>query len=55
MRPICYAIAFVFLVTAPSLAGQADRDLPGVGTFSYNGAPVAGATSATMASIETSR
>jgi hypothetical protein len=27
-------------VTAPSLAGSADRDLPGIGTFAYNGSPV---------------
>jgi hypothetical protein len=55
MRSICYAIAFVLLVTAPSLAGPADQDLPGVGTFSYNGSPVAGSAPATMASIETGR
>jgi hypothetical protein len=55
MRPICYAIALVLLVTAPSLAGSADRNLPGVGTFSYNGSPVITQGPATLASIEIAR
>jgi hypothetical protein len=29
-----------FGLTAPSLAGSADGDLPGVGTFSYCGTPI---------------
>ena len=41
MRPFSYVIALVLLLSGPSLAGSADHDLPGVGTFSYNGSPIA--------------
>ncbi len=41
MRPLSYVIAVVLLLGGPSLAGSADRDLPGIGTFSYNGSPIA--------------
>jgi hypothetical protein len=33
-------IAAVLVLTGPSLAGSADRDLPGVGTFTYCGTPI---------------
>jgi len=33
-------IAVVFVLTGPSLAGQADHDLPGIGTFIYCGSPI---------------
>jgi hypothetical protein len=39
MRP--FVIALVLLLTGPSLAGSADHDLPGIGTFTYNGSPIA--------------
>ena len=41
MRALSYLIALVFVLTGPSLAGSADRDMPGVGAFSYCGSPVA--------------
>lgn len=41
MRALSYVIALIFVLTGPSLAGSADGDLPGVGTFSYCGSPVA--------------
>ena len=41
MRPLSYIIALVFVLTGPSLAGKADGDLPGVGTFAYCGSPIA--------------
>lgn len=41
MRPFSYVIALVLLLGEPSLAGSADHDLPGIGTFSYNGSPIA--------------
>jgi hypothetical protein len=41
MRPLSYVIALVLLLGGPSLAGSADHDLPGIGTFSYNGSPIA--------------
>jgi hypothetical protein len=40
MRALSYIIALVFVLTGPSLAGKADGDLPGVGTFAYCGSPV---------------
>jgi hypothetical protein len=40
MRAVSYIIALVFVLTGPSLAGSADRDLPGVGTFTYCGTPI---------------
>lgn len=40
MRALSYVIALVFLLTGPSLAGSADGDLPGVGTFTYSGSPI---------------
>ena len=40
MRALSYIIALVFVLTGPSLAGPADRDLPGIGTFTYCGSPI---------------
>jgi hypothetical protein len=40
MRALSYMIALVFVLTGPSLAGSADRDMPGVGAFIYCGSPV---------------
>lgn len=33
-----------FVLAGFSLAGSADRDLPGVGTFAYSGSPTAATT-----------
>jgi hypothetical protein len=51
MRPLSYIIAVVFVLTGPSLAGSADRDLPGVGTFAYCGTPIPSPAPAIMAAI----
>jgi hypothetical protein len=48
MRPLSYVIALVLLLGGPSLAGSADHDLPGIGTFSYNGSPIATPASLVM-------
>ena len=40
MRTISFILAFAFVVAGPSMAGSSDQGLPGIGTFSYNGAPV---------------
>ena len=40
MRVLSYIIATVLLLTGPLMAGSADNDLPGIGTFSYNGSLV---------------
>ena len=41
MRALSYIIALAFVLTGPSLAGSDDRDMPGVGTFTYCGSPIA--------------
>ena len=40
MRALSYIIALVLVLTGPSLAGSVDRDMPGVGTFTYCGSPI---------------
>jgi hypothetical protein len=40
MRILSYIVALLLVLTTPSLAGSADRDLPGVGTFIHCGAPI---------------
>ena len=40
MRALSTIIALVLVLTGPSLAGSADRDMPGVGTFIYCGSPI---------------
>jgi hypothetical protein len=40
MRALSYMIAVVLVLTGPSLAGPADHDLPGIGTFTYCGSPI---------------
>ena len=34
-------LAFAFVLAGPSLAGSTDTALPGIGTFAYNGSPIA--------------
>ena len=41
MRALIYSIALASFMSSPSMAGNADRDMPGVGTFTYCGSPVA--------------
>jgi hypothetical protein len=38
MRALIFAV--VMILAGPSLAGTAEGDLPGVGTFSYSGSPI---------------
>jgi len=40
MRTVSFILAFVFILAGPSIAGSSKNALPGIGTFSYNGAPV---------------
>jgi hypothetical protein len=44
MRTISFMLALAFVMAGHSVAGSFDSSLPGVGTFSYTGAPIAGAT-----------
>lgn len=41
MRALSFILALGFVVAGSSLAGSTDSGLPGVGTFAYNGSPVA--------------
>ncbi len=41
MRTTSFILAFAFMMAGPSMAGSSDQGLPGVGTFAYNGSPVA--------------
>ena len=41
MRTATLMLACALLVAGPTMAGWPDRSLPGVGTFSYNGSPIA--------------
>jgi hypothetical protein len=43
MRTISFILAFAFILAGPSMAGSSDQNLPGVGTFVYNGSPVVSA------------
>ena len=52
MRALSYIIATVLLLTGPSIAGLAEHDLPGIGTFNYNGTPVRTQVPAVMAAID---
>jgi len=50
--PFSYVLALVLLLSGSSLAGSADHDLPGIGTFSYNGSPVVTPAPRVMAAID---
>jgi len=50
MRALSFVIALVF-VLGPSLAGSADRDMPGVGTFTYCGSPIPAISPALVAAV----
>jgi hypothetical protein len=41
MRTASFILAFAFLLAGPSMAGSSGQSLPGIGTFAYNGSPVA--------------
>jgi hypothetical protein len=40
MRTLSFILAFAFILAGPSLAGTPDGNLPGIGTFAYNGSPI---------------
>jgi hypothetical protein len=51
MRTVSFIIALVSVLAGPSLAGSADGDLPGIGTFSYCGSPILKPAPAVMAAV----
>lgn len=50
MRILSFTLALAFALASPSLAGSADGDLPGIGTFSYQGPGVGVSPASLMAS-----
>ena len=40
MRTMSIILALAFVVAGSSMAGSTETDLPGIGTFSYNGSAV---------------
>ena len=43
MRTLSFILAFAFVLAGPSMAGSSENTMPGVGTFAYNGSPIAAA------------
>jgi hypothetical protein len=41
MQTLSFILAFAFILVGPSMAGTSDSGLPGIGTFAYNGSPIA--------------
>ena len=48
MPTIGFILALAFVLAGPSMAGSSDGALPGTGTFSYTGSPIASATTRTV-------
>ena len=40
MQTLSFIVAVVFVLAVPTLAGSSDVNLPGIGTFAYNGSPI---------------
>jgi hypothetical protein len=51
MRTLSYVAVFVAFLAGPSMAGSPDRDLPGIGAFTYCGSPIVTPAPALMAAI----
>jgi hypothetical protein len=43
MQTLSFILALVFVLAGPTLAGSSDGNLPGIGTFAYNGSPTVAA------------
>jgi hypothetical protein len=41
MRTLSFIMAIAFVLAGSSIAGSSDTGVPGVGTFAYNGSPIA--------------
>ncbi len=53
MRTLSFFLAFAFVLAGASIGGSLDGGLPGIGTFAYNGSPIA--TSAPQAMVVAAR
>jgi hypothetical protein len=41
MRTLSFFLALAFVLAGPTIAGSSNSSLPGIGTFAYNGSPIA--------------
>lgn len=41
MRTFSFVLAFALVLAGSSIAGSTDNTLPGIGTFAYQGSPIA--------------
>ena len=41
MRTLSFLLAIAFVLAEPTIAGSSESNLPGIGTFAYNGSPIA--------------
>ena len=41
MQILSFILAFAFILAGSTIAGSSDTSLPGIGTFAYNGSPIA--------------
>ncbi len=41
MRTLSFILAGAFMLAGSSIVGSSDSGLPGIGTFAYNGSPIA--------------
>jgi hypothetical protein len=41
MQTLSFILALAFMLVCPTLSGNSDSRQPGIGTFAYNGSPVA--------------
>jgi hypothetical protein len=48
MRTLSFILAFAFMLAGPSMVGSSENTLPGIGTFAYNGSPIASAPRAVV-------
>jgi hypothetical protein len=48
MQSFSFILAAVLILAGPMIAGSSDSSLPGIGTFAYNGSPVAVSTPQTI-------
>ena len=40
MQTLSFMLGFVLVLAGPTLVGPSDGNVPGIGTFAYNGSPI---------------
>jgi len=45
MQALSVILVLAFMLLCPALAGNSDSSRPGIGTFAYNGSPIAASVS----------